>query len=46
MKLKLLKPYGILAKGDQMDVTDSVGAELIRRKVAREIKPRSRKAKA
>ena len=36
MKLVLLKPYGLLPAGSEMDVNESVGEQLIRRKYARQ----------
>ena len=35
-KLILLQPYGMLAKGDPMEVTAGVAEQLIRRGIARE----------
>ncbi len=35
MKVTLLKQYGLLPAGSEMDVNDSVGEQLIRRKYAR-----------
>jgi hypothetical protein len=34
MKLKLLKPYGMLAAGDFMDTSNPVAELLIKRKIA------------
>lgn len=41
MKLRLLKPYGMLAVGDAMDVRETIGSLLIGRGVAEEIKERA-----
>jgi len=46
MKLRLLKPYGMLAKGDVINPEKPVADLLIARKVAKKIVKRTRKASA